>query len=131
MQQRVHHGSPVNAGSGVNHHAGGLVDGYHACVLIKHREIDVFRLGLQGRRRTGFPVDDFRAADQIRRFRRRPVHLYFGVAYPALQTRPAEFGQTLVEELIESLAFVGLGGANHHQAVALRRRGSIFLRSGN
>jgi len=57
VQQRVDQGSGMDAGAGVYHHAGRLIDGHHIRVFIEHGQGNGFRHGAERRRLGGFDVN--------------------------------------------------------------------------
>ena len=84
MQERVYDGSRMHAGTGMNHHSGGFVDGHDTRILIKYRERDIFGLGLQRGEMEWLDTNLFRTVKDSGWLARGPVHMHAGFADPGL-----------------------------------------------
>ena len=104
MQQRVHQCPRVNARPGVHHHTGGFIDSYHVRVFVQHRERDRFGRGVEPRRFGRFHRDGLTRAYRVRGPRRRSIQQHAAAPDPTLDPGTAEFGQALVQHLVQPLA---------------------------
>ena len=117
VEKGVHDGSGMHSGARVHHHAGGLVDGDNAFVLIKAGERDVLGGGFERRLGRGFDDDFFRAAKEGGRFDCGVVDAHAGLANPALQAGAAVLREFFVEEKVET--FAAIGGFSFDQHLCL------------
>ena len=108
VQQRVHERAGMNAGAGVDHHSGGLVDRHHVLRPHKARERDGLRAGAQRGRVGGFHVDGIAAAHSARGAGGGAFHQGAAGLDPLLNARPAVFRKTFVQQLVQ--AFAGVAG---------------------
>lgn len=106
MQQSVNQRSGMDARAGVDHHAGGLIDGDEVVVFIEHRERDVLWRGLQRRERRGVHVDEFGAADCVGSTLGDAVNSDAPGFDPPLNTGATELGEAGVKEGIQPRAAV-------------------------
>jgi UTP--glucose-1-phosphate uridylyltransferase len=111
MQHGIDERAGMNARSRMDHHARGLVDRDHRCVLVQDVERQVLGFRAQRRQLGGIYVDRFRTSQQVRAFGRRAIHADAAGFDPLLQARAAEFGQSLVEIAIQSLAGISRRGS--------------------
>jgi dihydropteroate synthase len=88
----------------MHHHAGGLINHHHVVILVENFEREFLRLGMERRKIGGRKRDGIARAQQMGGARRRGVHLHAILLDPGLQSRAAVFGQTFMEERIETLA---------------------------
>jgi hypothetical protein len=118
VQQSVDEGSGVNSGSGVHHHAGGLVDGREIVILIQDLERDIFRDSLEGALPGGLNGDLFTPAEEMGRAPGLAVDPHAADLDPFLQARPAELGEALLQDMVEAPAAVlSINGKEQHASV--------------
>src|SRR5579864_8754069 len=89
--------------AGVDHHAGGLIDGDQIRVLKEDFDRQVFRLGMERRQLCGLNLYRFGATQQIRRLLWRIVNSHAAGPDPILQARAAVFGQSLMQIVVQPL----------------------------
>jgi len=115
MEQGIDQGSGMNAGAGVDDHAGGFIDGDEVVIFIEHGKRNRLRSGVQGRRREGPALDGFAGAGFVRGAGDGAIDEDAAKADPLLNARAAELGKALVQELIEPLAGVGGFAGKAHE----------------
>src|SRR5579859_7666232 len=92
------------AGSGMHHHAGGLIDSDHIRVLVEDFEWQVFRLCVERWQLGRLNVDRFGAMQQIRPLLWRVVDPHSSGRDPLLEASAAVLRQSLMQIEVEPLA---------------------------
>src|ERR1035441_3243427 len=105
------------ASAGVDHHAGGLIDGNQVAIFVEDGERDGFGRGAQGGRIGGFHFDGFAGAYGVGGAAGKTSHPDAAGADPLRKAGAAELGKPLAKQLVEPL-----GGV-------LRRRGEAERRN--
>jgi len=109
-QECVDHGAGMVAGSRVDNHACGLVDGEDVVVFIQEVERDAFGLGLDRGARLDFDGDTFAAVEAVRGFGRFAVEQDVGFIDEFLNAGAAEVGAMRSDDAVEALT--GVVGRN-------------------
>ena len=82
----------MNPRSGVNYHAGGLVDRDHVRIFVEHRQRNRFGCGVERRRLGRLHFDGVTGPHRIRGTRCGPAHQNTAGLDPVLDPSAAEFG---------------------------------------
>ena len=88
----------------VYRHAGLLVDGHHARVLVEHVERNVLGAGVQGRQMAGVDDDEFAAAEGVAGFAGEAVDEDEVLLDPVLNAGARVTGEFIGDELVEAFA---------------------------
>jgi hypothetical protein len=103
----------------MDHHSGRFVDRYEVRIFVQDVEWDFLGLGAERRRSGRLDVDGLAVAHVVRGPRGAAVDEDAAGLDPILDPGAAELGQTLLEEVVETLAGVGAFGDEAQTCILL------------
>ena len=125
VEQGVDQGAGMDACSGVDDHAGGLVYGDAGAVFIKHGERDIFGDGFERCQRGGLDVDSVVTPDLMGGLFHLPVDCDPGILDPGLEAGTTVLRQAFMEKRVQPLTFLR---RNHRQLHGNFTASSLDLR---